>query len=351
MRRLHTSGMEQRLPICAQRCPAPGQNPRILRQRGTGHGFGKQRVPGAHDQHRPILEHWLLRQVADQRFVAQRAQHHVDFAIAQRPRKLGVRSFDHRDVDPRIGPDEARDRVGQPARARQRQGADHDPARRLAAPARQLGEPGAQFGHRQAEAARAALAGGRQRDPAATPVEQPLPQRDRKIGDGPMQRRGGQPGRVGGGGVASGAGDRKEGPKLRARHPRRTDVTDRRFGPGRDQQPWLGRAHSAGAAIEQHDPQRLLKPGDRLGQRGLRQVHRPRGLGDAAVPRGCGERSNMTDVEERFSHPWLLAVSNELIQLRISVEARARSWAQQSLGERRGRYRRPEHRACADRGN
>ena len=42
-------------------------------------------MAGAHDQRRPILEHQFLRQIIYLGLFAQRTEHEVDFAIAQRP--------------------------------------------------------------------------------------------------------------------------------------------------------------------------------------------------------------------------------------------------------------------------
>jgi Zn-finger nucleic acid-binding protein len=42
-------------------------------------------MPGAHDQRGAILERGFLDQIIEHRRVAQRAEHQIDLAIAQRP--------------------------------------------------------------------------------------------------------------------------------------------------------------------------------------------------------------------------------------------------------------------------
>lgn len=96
-------------------------------------------------------------------------------------------AFVHGHVDAGMGGDEARDGFGKPARAAQRHGAHRDPPAGLALQRRDFGQPGAQLGHGQAKAAGAALSrrGQHQRPPA--PLDQPLPQRDRKVGHGAVE--------------------------------------------------------------------------------------------------------------------------------------------------------------------
>ncbi len=79
-------------------------------------------------------------------------------------------------------------------------------------------------------------------------------------------------------------------------------MLDRRFGAGGQQQGRLGRRHPLRAAVEQRYAQAGLEPGDRLGQRGLRQVHHPRRAAETAMTHRCGQGGEVPNIGGAVGH-------------------------------------------------
>ena len=73
--------------------------------------------------------------------------------------------------------------------------------------------------------------------------------------------------------------------------------------------PVFGRRHARRPALEQRAPQIGFKTRNRLRQRRLRQVHRPRSPRYAAVSYCRGKGGNVADVDRRFSHAATLSIS------------------------------------------
>jgi hypothetical protein len=96
---------------------------------------------------------------------------------------------------------------------------------------------------------------------------------------------------------------------LCACHTRAAHLRNRRFGSRCKQQRRFGRRHPRRPALEQRTAKVRLQPRNRLRQRRLRQVHRPRSPRYAAVSYCRGKGGNVADVDRRFSHAATLSIS------------------------------------------
>ena len=240
--------------------------------------------------------------VVDQRFlhhvlggerVAQRSDQHVELTVAQGAQKLAIGRVDEAQLDARGLLQERVAGGGQDLGARQRHRADRDPGRIGPRQPGKFVEPLVELGAREHDGAGKGLGRRGQLDALAARGEELEPGELLEITSGPVHRRLGDPERAGSEAEIARLADRDQRPELGGRHPLvevgdRLAVAPRRepHGPGgalgevhehpahaQQQHLALGRGkHPLGAAVEQHHPDPLLEPGNRLGHRRLAEV-------------------------------------------------------------------------------
>ena len=259
-------------------------------------------MPASHRDHGAIDEDTVLIQIVRRR-VAHRAEQKVDIAIAQAPGKLGETAFDHRNL--RAGPlaRERHDRPGEPLRAGQRHGADHDTAARSPEPVRNFFEAVAQFRHGQPEIAGAPPALAGEREVAAPAFHQGLAKRYRQVPRSAVERGRRQARDLRSPCVAACAGEGEEGIDLRCGDTRRSDQIQRPLGSLGKQQRRRRGPHPGWFSLEKLASDLFFQPGDGLRQGWLGQRDGVRGRSHAPAAHGCRECSEAPDVGGMLLHP------------------------------------------------